>query len=184
MLRYTFIACLVPVSYIFTTFWGNRLDRRTNIQIDETRLALRYINRYVYCKYLSAERMEKEMAMAYIMYRFSICLERGGFWPGFRTPPPLEYKASVPVTTPRSSMMCGATALFKFDSVVDCCRSCEILGFSDQRIEILSTTIKVVKPPLLPTGYLALKYRIFSLDLRLKKITAENVPLSLNSWRQ
>jgi hypothetical protein len=74
MLRYTFIACLVSISYIFTTFWGKRLDRRTNIQIDDTRLAVRYINRYVYCKYLSEERMGKEMAIAYIMYRFGICL--------------------------------------------------------------------------------------------------------------
>jgi hypothetical protein len=121
------------------------------------------------------------MAVPYIMYRCSICLEKGGFWPGFRTRGPPRFKASVPVTTPRSSMMCGATVLFKIDSVADCCRSCEILGFPDQRIEILSTTIKVVTSPVLPTRYRALRHRIFCLDLRLKKVTAENVPLSLNS---
>jgi len=72
-------------------------------------------------------------------------------------------------------------ALFKFDNVADCYRSCEILGFSDQRIEILSTTIKVVTSPVIPTRYRVLRYRIFCLDLRLKKVSAENVPLSLNS---
>ena len=74
---------------------------RTDIQIDDSRLAVKYINGYVYCKDLSAERMEKEMDMAYIMYRCGICLERGGFWPGCRTRGPPEHKASVPVMTPR-----------------------------------------------------------------------------------
>jgi len=68
------------------------LGWRTDIQIDDTHLAVRNINGYVYSKDLSAERMEKEMDMAYIMYRCIICLERGGFWPGYRTRGPPNTK--------------------------------------------------------------------------------------------
>jgi hypothetical protein len=53
----------------------------------------------------------------------------------------------------------------------------------EAKIETLSTTVKVMTIHLLPTRYRALIHRIFFLDLRVKG-TAENVPLSLSSWRQ
>lgn len=127
--------------------------------------------------------MEKETVVAYLSYHCSICLERGGFWLEIRTWGPPEYEASVPVTTPRSSVMCGVAALFKFVSVTGCCSSCEIFRSSDKQIETLSTTIQVVTPPLLPTRYRGLKDILsgFTSESRWRKCST--VPQQLEAVR-